>query len=507
VSGTDDVNGAAVSRGHSRQPRLLKVRTWKQRNDPTSMTTDNRRKEEKSEAKAEELRECLIPLPNGAVVDKAGKEESFLPGGQQSSNVSIECVVGDQNIRAALAAVKSNKGAPGVDGIAVGEIDEVMRKQWPTIKQKILEGTYCPLPVRRVHIPKPDGNGTRQLGVPTVMDRIIQQAIYQVIMPVFDLTFSEQSFGFRPGRSAHQAVLQAQRYIQEGYAWVVDIDLEKFFDRVNHDMLMARVARQVKDKKILLLIRRFLQAGVMEDGLVQATEEGTPQGGPLSPLLSNIILDDFDKELKKRGLRHVRYADDCNIYVKSERAGLRVMESAVKYITDRLKLKVNQEKSAVDNPWNRKFLGFTFTKGKEPGRIVVHESRVKRFKDKIRGLSKEMRGRNIRDSIQRLIMPITRGWVNYFGISEERNLFGTLDGWIRRRVREVLWRQWKKPRTRRKRLIELGLKEAEARKVAYSSKGPWRMARTHAMNRVLRNWVIEEMGYIPMAKIAGARSQ
>ena len=280
MSGTDDVNGAAVSRGHSRQPRLLKVRTWKQRNDPTSMTTDNRRKEEKSEAKAEELRECLIPLPNGAVVDKAGKEESFLPGGQQSSNVSIECVVGDQNIRAALAAVKSNKGAPGVDGIAVGEIDEVMRKQWPTIKQKILEGTYCPLPVRRVHIPKPDGNGTRQLGVPTVTDRIIQQAIYQVIMPVFDLTFSEQSFGFRPGRSAHQAVLQAQRYIQEGYAWVVDIDLEKFFDRVNHDMLMARVARQVKDKKILLLIRRFLQAGGYGGWACPGNRGGNPTGRP-----------------------------------------------------------------------------------------------------------------------------------------------------------------------------------------------------------------------------------
>ena len=504
----DDVNGTAVSRGHSGWLRWpLKARTWKQRNDPTSMTTDNRRKEEQSKAKTEESGESLVPLSYGAVVDKAGKDESFLPGSQQDSLVTIERVVGSWNIQVALAAVKRNKGAPGIDGITTEVIEEVMFKQWPAIKQEILEGTYRPRPVRRVEIPKPDGNGIRQLGIPTVMDRIIQQAIYQVLLPVFDTTFSEHSYGFRPNRSAQQAVLQAQKYIQEGYTWVVDIDLEKFFDRVNHDMLMARVARRVKDKKILLLIRRYLQAGVMEDGLVRATEEGTPQGGPLSPLLSNIMLDDFDKELEKRGLKFVRYADDCNTYVRSEKAGKRVMDASVRYLAKELSLKVNQQKSAVDMPWNRKFLGFTFTNGKDPGRIAVHESRVRRFKDKIRGLSKKMRGMRVTDSIRKIIMPITRGWANYFSIAEARSIFGSLDGWVRRRIRDVLWRQWKKPRTRRKRLIELGLKESTARQAAYSSKGPWRMARTYAMHSALANWVIEEMGYVSMARMVQARSQ
>ena len=295
-----------------------------------------------------------------------------------------------------------------------------------------------------------------KLGIPTVMDRIIQQAIYQELVYTFEPTFSENSYGFRLGRRAQQAVLKAQKYIREGCEWVVDIDLEKFFDRVNHDMLMSRVARKVKDKKILLLIRRYLQAGVMENGLVKATEEGAPQGGPLSPLLSNIMLDDFDKELEKRGLRFARYADDCNIYVKSEKAGQRVMESVVKFLTTKLKLKVNQQKSAVAQPWDRKFLGFTFTKGKEPGRIAVHESRVKRLKDKIRGLTKKMRGSKLTDSIRKFIMPITRGWANYFGIAEARGIFESLDGWIRRKIRGILWRQWKKPRTRCKRLIALG---------------------------------------------------
>jgi len=470
------------------------------------MTTDNRRTEEQSEAKTEESRECLVPLTNGAMVGEAVKDKSFLPGSLQSSLATIERVVGSWNIQEALAAVKRNKGAPGIDGISVDEIEEVMLRQWPTIRQKILDGTYCPSPVRRVNIPKPDGNGIRQLGIPTVMDRVIQQAIYQVILPVFDPTFSEHSYGFRPNRSAQQAVMQAQKHIQEGYTWVVDIDLEKFFDRVNHDMLMARVARRVKDKKILLLIRRYLQSGVMEDGLVHTTEEGTPQGGPLSPILSNIMLDDFDRELGKRGLRFVRYADDCNTYVKSERAGQRVMDTTVRYLEGKLNLKVNKQKSAVDQPWNRKFLGFTFTRGKEPGRIAVHESRVKRFKDKIRGLSKKMRGRNVEDSIRRHIMPITRGWVNYFGIAEARSIFKSLDGWIRRRRRDSVWRQWKKPRTRRKRLIALGLKKLTAREAAYSGRGPWRMARTYAMHQALSNWVIEKMGYVSMESMVRDRS-
>jgi len=459
-----------------------------------------------SKAQTEESRESLVPLLNSAMVDKVAKEASILPSDHNVYIATIEGVVDDNNMKRAIARVKSNKGAPGIDGITTEEISEVMQKQWPQIKQAILDGTYSPSPVRRVDIPKLDGIGVRQLGIPTVMDRIVQQAVHQELVSVFDSIFSQYSYGFRPNRSAGQAVLQAQKYIQEGCEWVVDIDLEKFFDKVNHDMLMARVARRVKDKKILLLIRKYLQAGIMDDGLVKPTEEGTPQGGPLSPLLSNIMLDDFDKKLEERGLRFARYADDCNIYVKSEKAGKRVMEAAVRYLTKELKLKVNQQKSAVDNPWKRKFLGFTFTTGKEPNRIAVHESRVKRLKDKVRGLTKKLRGGKLTDNINKLLMPITRGWVNYFGIAEARSVFANLDGWIRRKIRAILWRQWKKPRTRCKRLIALGLKEDSARNTAYSGKGPWRMAKTYGMHRALSNHAIESMGYTPMADIVRARS-
>jgi RNA-directed DNA polymerase len=471
------------------------------------MTTENRRKEDMSKAETEESGRNSVQLPNGTVIGKAGKETSILPSVYNAYIATIESVVDECNMKDAIARVRRNKGAPGIDGVTTEEISEAMQKQWPQIRQAILDGKYCPSPVRRVEIPKPDGSGVRQLGIPTVMDRIIQQAIHQELVFVFDPLFSKYSYGFRPNRSAHQAVLQAQTYIQEECEWVVDIDLEKFFDKVNHDMLMARVARRVKDKKILLLIRRFLQAGVMDDGLVKPTEEGTPQGGPLSPLLSNIMLDDFDRKLEERGLRFARYADDCNIYVKSEKAGQRVMESVVRYLTKELKLKVNQQKSAVDNPWNRKFLGFTFTTGKEPNRIAVHESRVKRLKDKVRGLTKKLRGSKLTDSIRKQLMPITRGWANYFGIAEVRGIFESLDGWIRRKIRAVLWRQWKEPRTRYKRLRALGLKEDSARNAAYSGKGPWRMARSQGMHRTLSNRVIESMGYIPMVNIVQSRSQ
>lgn len=469
------------------------------------MTTENRRKEVQ-EAKTEDSGRNLVPPTNSAMVDKAEREESILPDNQRYIHIpKIEGVVNDYNIQEAIKAVTRNKGAPGIDGITTEEIKGIMQKEWPKIKQDILDGKYCPNPVKRVEIPKADGRGVRQLGIPTVMDRIIQQALYQELVYTFEAAFSENSYGFRLGRKAQQAVLKAQEYIQEGCEWVVDIDLEKFFDRVNHDILMSKVARKVKDKKILLLIRKFLQAGVMENGLVKATEEGTPQGGPLSPLLSNIMLDDFDKELEKRGLRFARYADDCNIYVKSEKAGQRVMESVVKFLTTKLKLKVNQQKSAVAHPWERKFLGFTFEK-EEPGKIAIHESRVKRLKDKIRGLTKKMRGNNLTDSIRKFIMPITRGWANYFGIAEERGIFESLDGWIRRKIRGILWRQWKKPKARLKKLIVLGIKEHTARKHAYSSKGPWRMARTYCMHKGLSNSVIESMGYIPMMTLVCARS-
>ncbi len=463
------------------------------------MTTDNCRKEEKSEAKMEEPRESLTQLPNGVMVDKAEREKSILPNGTYIP--TIESVLNHHNIKEAIKAVKSNKGAPGIDGITTTELDQFMQKNWTQIKQAILEGAYQPNPVKRVNIPKPEGNGVRQLGIPSMMDRVIQQAVHQELVKVFDPIFSDHSYGFRPNRNAHQAVLQAQEYIQEGCEYVVDIDLEKFFDKVNHDMLMARVARHVKDKKILLLIRRFLQAGVMEDGLVKITDEGTPQGGPLSPLLSNIMLDDFDKELEKRGLRFVRYADDCNIYVKTERAGQRVMEATVRYLTKVLKLKVNQQKSAVDKPKNRKFLGFTFT---EEAEIKIHESRFKRLKDKVRKITKKMRGSKLEDSIPKSLMPTVRGWANYFGLAQIRSVFDSLDGWIRRRLRDIIWRQWKRPRTRYKRLIAMGIKKHTAKTAAYSSKGPWRMALTYVMHNAFSNGVIESMGYVPMVKIVNS---
>jgi group II intron reverse transcriptase/maturase len=470
------------------------------------MTTENRRKEEK-EAKTEESGRNPVQPPNSAMVDKAEREESILPDNQHRiRSPMIERVVCDYNIQEAIKAVTRNKGAPGIDGVTTKEIKEVMQKQWPRIKQDILDGKYCPQPVKRVEIPKPDGNGVRKLGIPTVLDRVIQQALYQELVFTFEATFSNNSYGFRLGRKAQQAVWKAQKYIQEGYTWVVDIDLEKFFDKVNHDILMSRVAWKVKDKKILLLIRRYLQAGVMENGLLQPTEEGAPQGGPLSPLLSNIMLDDFDKELEKRGLRFARYADDCNIYVKTEIAAKRVMQSAVKFLTTKLKLKVNEQKSAVARPWERKFLGFTFKSDKEPGRIIVHESRVKRLKDKIRGLTKKIRGSKVTESIRKLIMPVTRGWVNYFGIAEMHSTFTDLDKWIRRKIRGILWRQWKQPQTRLKQLKALGLKEHTAREHAYSSKGPWRMARSSGMHKALTNNIIESMGYIPMAKLVCVRS-
>jgi len=467
------------------------------------MTTDNRRKK----AKTEESGRNLVQPTDSAMVGNAEKEPSILPSGQDYPyDPKIEMVVSGYNMLKAIEAVVRNKGAPGIDGMTTKEVKGAIEENWPKIRQDILEGKYRPSPVKRVEIPKPDGKGVRKLGIPTVMDRVIQQAVYQEIVSTFEATFSENSYGFRPGRDAHQAITKAKEYIQEGYEWVVDIDLEKFFDKVNHDILMSRIARKIKDKKILLLIRRFLQAGVMENGLVKATEEGTPQGGPLSPLLSNIMLDDFDKELEKRGHKFARYADDCNIYVRTEIAGQRVKQSATKYLTTRLKLKVNEEKSAVAHPWERKFLGFTFTTGKTPGKITVHPSRVERFKDKIRGLTKQMRGRKVTDSIKKLIMPITRGWINYFGISEMPSTFKDLDGWIRRKIRGIMWRQWKNRKTRYKQLRLLGLKEESARACGYSGKGPWRMARAPGVHKALSNDLIESMGYIPMIKLREARS-
>jgi len=353
----------------------------------------------------------------------------------------MEEVCERENCKQALARVKANKGSAGVDGMTVEQLPEHLKQHWPAIWEQLLSGTYRQQPVRRVEIPKPDG-GMRKLGIPTVLDRFVPQAMMQVLQRRWDRTFSEHSYGFRPGRSAHQAVKQAQQCMAEGYRWVVDLDLEKFFDRVNHDKLMAKLAERVSDKHLLKLIRAFLRAGVMENGLVSPVDEGTPQGGPLSPLLSNIVLDEFDREVERRGLRFARYADDCNIYVRSRRAGSRVMESVARFITTKLKLKVNAQKSAVARPWERKFLGFSFTSEGAPRRRIAPKA-VDRFKERVRELTGRTRG----VSVERMAEDLSRylrGWIGYFGKCETPSVLQGLERWIRHRLRSMVWKQWKR---------------------------------------------------------------
>lgn len=408
----------------------------------------------------------------------------------------MDAVVERENMWLALRRVEGNKGAAGVDDMPVVSLRPYLKEHWPRIKAELLEGRYTPSPVLRVEIPKPDGKGMRQLGIPTVLDRLIQQALHQVMQPVFDRDFSECSYGFRPGRSAHDAVLQAREHAATGRRWVVDMDLEKFFDRVNHDILMARVARKVKDKRVLKLIRRYLQAGVMSEGIVSQRTEGTPQGGPLSPLLSNILLDDLDKELEKRGHRFCRYADDCNIYVASKRAGERVLASITRFVETRLKLKVNQAKSAVDRPWNRKFLGYSMTVHKQPRLKVAPES-IKRFKGNLRALCRRARGRNLRRFIEEL-KPILRGWVNYFRLVEVKGVLEELDQWIRRKLRCILWRQWKRVYTRAKNLMKRGLDEVRAWRSATNGRGPWWNAGASHMNQAFPKKRFDNSGLVSL---------
>lgn len=367
------------------------------------------------------------------------------------------------------------------------ELRKYLRKNWPAIRTQLLEGIYKPQAVRRVEIPKPDGRGVRKLGIPTVLDRFVQQAVMQILQGQWDRMFSEHSYGFRPGRRAHQAVAKAQSYLCEGYEFVVDLDLEKFFDRVNHDRLMSRVSESVKDKRVLKLIRAFLNAGVMENGLVQPTEEGTPQGGPLSPLLSNIVLDELDRELEKRGHRFVRYADDCNIYVKTERAGLRVMDSVKQFISNKLKLKVNESKSAVARPGERKFLGFSFTRsGKTPNRRKIAPQAMERFKKKIRVLTNRNRGKSIEQVVEELSSYL-HGWGGYFGFCQTRSVLRDLDSWIRRHLRCLIWRQWKVYRRRKAELIKCGIDPEEAHCAAFSGHGPWKMSHVPPVRIALPN--------------------
>jgi RNA-directed DNA polymerase len=428
---------------------------------------------------------------------EAGREETESlsmvndPESPARTNRLMEEVCERENLKEALRRVKANKGSAGVDGITVAGITDYLKQHWPAIREQLLNGTYEPKPVRRVEIPKPDG-GVRRLGIPTVLDRFIQQAVMQVLQRQWDPTFSASSYGFRPGRSAQQAVVQAQQYIVEGYCWCVDFDLEKFFDRVNHDKLMGQIAKRVEDKRLLKLIRAFLNAGVMENGLVSPSVEGTPQGGPLSPLLSNLVLDELDRELERRGHRFVRYADDCNIYVRSERAGQRVMESVTQFITQNLKLKVNEAKSAVARPQERKFLGFSFTAGPEVRRVIAPKA-LDRFKRRVREITRRAKGVSMQTTIEELA-PYMRGWRGYFGFCETPEVLLSLTRWVRLRLRAAMWRQWKTPRRRREALIELGVRTRLASNTAGSGLGPWYLAKAKALSVGLSNAYLKSLG-------------
>ncbi|HEX2335499.1 MAG TPA: group II intron reverse transcriptase/maturase [Hyphomicrobiaceae bacterium] len=403
----------------------------------------------------------------------------------------MELVVSRENMMRAYARVVGNKGSAGIDAMSVADLKPFLVEHWPRIREDLLADRYQPQAVRGVEIPKP-GGGTRLLGIPTAVDRLIQQALHQVLMPLFDPGFSPHSYGFRPERSAHDAVKAAKAQVASGKRFVVDMDLEKFFDRVNHDVLMARVARKVADKRVLRLIRRYLQAGLMLGGIETVRTKGTPQGGPLSPLLSNILLDDLDKELERRGHAFCRYADDCNVYVASRRAGERVLASVTRFLGERLKLTVNTAKSAVDRPWHRSFLGFSMTAHREP-RLRVAPKAVVRFTGKIKEMLRHGRGRSIANTVKDLA-PVVRGWVGYYRLAEAKGIFEDLDGWMRRRLRCVLWRQWKRRPTRAKRMMQRGLTEERAWRSAYNGRGPWWNAGASHMNDAFRAAFFANLG-------------
>jgi RNA-directed DNA polymerase len=411
---------------------------------------------------------------------------------------SMDRVVERDNLRKALAQVRRNKGAPGVDGMSVEDLAAYLKDHWPEIRDQLLQGTYKPQPVRRIEIPKASG-GTRPLGIPTVLDRFIQQAVMQVLQAEWDPTFSASSYGFRPGRSAHQAVHRAQEYIAAGDRLVVDLDLEKFFDRVNHDILMGLVAQRISDKRLLKFTRGCLTAGVLEGGLVGPTDEGVPQGGPLSPLLSNLMLDVLDRELTRRGHRFVRYADDCNIYVRSRRAGERVMAGVTRFLERRLKLKVNREKSAVARPVERTFLGFSFTAGRPPKRRIAPPA-LARFKSRIRELTRRTGGKGLEQSVQELSRYLT-GWRGYFGFCETPSVLRSLDEWVRRRLRAIAWKQWRRGRTRFAELRRRGVGKDLAAQTAGAPHGPWRLSNRPALNMALSKAVLRLLGLPSVAAV------
>jgi RNA-directed DNA polymerase len=396
----------------------------------------------------------------------------------------MEQILSRGNLITALKRVEKNKGSHGVDGMSSQDLRFHVYKEWTAMKVALLEGTYEPQPVRRVEIPKPDG-GVRLLGIPTVTDRFIQQAIAQILSPIYDATFSEYSYGFRPNRSAHDAVRKAKSYIEEGNRWVVDMDLEKFFDKVNHDRLMGTLAKRIEDKRLLKLIRKYLKSGIMINGLFKTSEQGAPQGGPLSPLLSNIVLDELDKELENRGHKFVRYADDANIFVKTKKAGYRVMDSITSFIEGKLKLKVNRKKSAVDRPWKRKFLGFSFTSSKEP-KIRISKESVERMKNRIREITSRKKPYPMEYRIEKLNQYLM-GWCGYFALADTPSVFGKFDSWIRRRLRMCIWKNWKKPNTKVRKLIGLGVPQGKAYEWGNTRKSYWRISKSPILHRTLGN--------------------
>jgi RNA-directed DNA polymerase len=414
----------------------------------------------------------------------------------------LERVVDADNMHLAWKQVRRNKGAPGIDGRTIEETKAFLRTGWPDIRERLLEGTYKPQPVLRVEIPKP-GGGVRKLGIPTVVDRLIQQAISQVLLPIFDPTFSESSFGFRPGRRAHDAVRQAHRYQQEGRQWVVDLDLKQFFDEVDHDVLMARLGRKVKDKRLKRLINAYLKAGVMVGDHREPTEKGTPQGGPLSPLLSNILLNDLDKELERRGHRFCRYADDVNIYVRSQRAGDRAMRSLTRYVETNLNLKVNRDKSAVARPWKRSFLGFTFRKIWGKMIISIADKSWKRFRLQAKDLFRPGRGQNLGRFIRETLNPFLRGWMQYFRLGASKQQVTSHDFWIRRHLRCLIWRQWKRPDTRFDQLRNRGCPKDRAL-LAYTRRGPWWCSGTPALKQTLDPPYFQQHGLYNLLDVYGA---
>jgi len=429
----------------------------------------------------------------GAETDVTTRLRTKAEWAQESGLRDTVCERG--NLMLSYDRVVKNKGAAGVDGIGIAEFKEHLKQHWPTIKAKLLTGEYIPSPVRRVDIPKPQG-GVRTLGIPTLTDRLIQQALHQVLSPIFEAGFSESSYGFRPGRNAHQAIKAARQYVAAGRRVVVDMDLEKFFDRVNHDLLMQKLSTKIDDGRVLCLIRRYLEAGMMADGIVSQRTEGTPQGGPLSPLLSNILLTELDWELERRGHAFCRYADDCNIYVKSKGAGERVMASITRFLADTLKLTVNAAKSAVEHPWKRKFLGYSLTAHQTP-KLKIAPTSLKRLEDRIREVLQGARGRRLTKVIDEL-NPILRGWMAYFKLTETKRVLEELDGWIRRKLRCILWRQWKRPYTRAKNLMTAGLMEERAFRSAFNQRGPWWNSGASHMNQAFPKSFFDRLGLVSL---------